>query len=107
MRWLFADPDNRTEAAVRKRTLARIKDWWAAFEDKAPAVSDLFRGKKQWDLPAWMDGSGGTAVISIAADVLASSRFGDGGEPIPFQVLVRAQAEEAVRGRWVLRQGSP
>ena len=59
------------------------------------------------DLPAWMDGSGGTAVISIAADVLASSRFGDGDEPISFQVLVQAQAEKAVRGRWVLRQGSP
>jgi hypothetical protein len=54
MRWLFSDPDDRTEAAVRKRVLARIKDWWTAFEDKAPALSELFRGKKQWDLPGWM-----------------------------------------------------
>jgi hypothetical protein len=58
------------------------------------------------DLPAWMDGSGGTAVISIAADLLASSRFGDDEEPIPFEVLVRGQAEQAVRNSWVLRQGS-
>jgi hypothetical protein len=54
MRWLFADPDDRAEAAARKRVLARIKDWWAAFEDKAPAVGSLFRGKKEWDLPGWM-----------------------------------------------------
>ena len=57
------------------------------------------------DLPAWMDGSGGTAVISIAADILAISRFGD-DEPIHFEVIVRAQAEQAVRGTWTLRQGS-
>jgi hypothetical protein len=56
------------------------------------------------DLPAWIDGSGGTAVISIAADILAVSRFGDGDEPMPFQVIVRAQAERLVRGRWALRQ---
>jgi hypothetical protein len=54
MRWLFADPDDRAEAAARKRVLARIKDWWAAFEDKAPAIGKLFAGKKQWDLPGWM-----------------------------------------------------
>jgi hypothetical protein len=54
MRWLFADLDDRTEAAARKRALARIKDWWEAFEDKAPALSGLFKGKKQWDLPGWM-----------------------------------------------------
>ncbi|MBO0699109.1 MAG: hypothetical protein J2P46_12000 [Zavarzinella sp.] len=54
MRWLFPDPDDRTEAADRKRTLGRIKDWWAAFADKAPALGDLFRGKRQWDLPKWM-----------------------------------------------------
>ena len=58
------------------------------------------------DLPAWMDGSGGTAVISIAADILAISRFGDDDEPIHFEVIVRAQAEQAVRGTWTLRQGS-
>jgi hypothetical protein len=56
------------------------------------------------DLPAWIDGSGGTAVISIAADILAISRFGDDDEPMPFQIIVRAQAEEAVRGTWTLRQ---
>ena len=58
------------------------------------------------DVPAWMDGSGGTAVISIAADILAISRFGDGDEPMPFEIIVRAQAEQVVRGTWALRQGS-
>jgi hypothetical protein len=57
------------------------------------------------DLPAWIDGSGGTAVISIAADILAISRFGDGDEPIPFEVIIRAQAEQVVRGAWALRPG--
>jgi hypothetical protein len=56
------------------------------------------------DLPAWIDGSGGTAVISIAADELAISRFGDGDEPMPFGVIIRAQAEQVVRGTWVIRQ---
>jgi hypothetical protein len=57
------------------------------------------------DLPAWIDGSGGTAVISIAADILAISRFGDGDEPIPFEVIIRAQSEQDVRGAWALRPG--
>jgi hypothetical protein len=56
------------------------------------------------DLPAWIDGSGRTAVISIAADILAVSRFGDGDEPMPFDVIVRAQSERVVRGTWALRQ---
>jgi hypothetical protein len=55
MRWLFHDPDNRAEAAVRKRVLARIDDWWAQFEAKTQALGDLFKGKKKWDLPGWMN----------------------------------------------------
>ena len=55
MRWLFPDPDDRRESTARKRVLARIDDWWAAFESKSKALSDLFRGKKQWDLPGWMN----------------------------------------------------
>jgi hypothetical protein len=55
MRWLFHDPDDRAEAAARKRVLARINDWWDAFEDKAPALTDLFKGKRKWDLPGWMN----------------------------------------------------
>ena len=56
------------------------------------------------EVPVWMDGSGGTAVISIAADILAASRFGDGDEPMPFEVIVRAQSERVVRGTWALGQ---
>lgn len=55
MRWLFPDPDDRREAAARKRVLARIDHWWDQFESKSKALGDLFRGKKQWDLPGWMN----------------------------------------------------
>ena len=54
MRWLYHDPADRREAAERKRTLAAIDRWWAAFTDRAADVGDLFRGKKKWDLVAWM-----------------------------------------------------
>jgi|SRR5262245_10762261 len=57
MRWLFHEPSNRTEAAARKRTLGRIDSWWEQFAAKAPALNDLFAGKKKWDLPAWMHGT--------------------------------------------------
>jgi hypothetical protein len=55
MRWLFHDPSNRTEAATRTRTLGKIDHWWEQFTTKAPALTDLFRGKKKWDLPGWMN----------------------------------------------------
>jgi hypothetical protein len=54
MRWLFHDPDDRREAAARKRALGRIGDWWDAFERKSPALVDFFTGKRKWDLPGWM-----------------------------------------------------
>jgi hypothetical protein len=54
MRWLFHDPNDRREAASRKRILDRIADWWDQFESKSTAIGDLFRGKRKWDLPAWM-----------------------------------------------------
>ena len=50
MRWMFPDPDDRTETAVRKRIVARIDDWWERFEPRQ-ALSELFKGKKKWDLP--------------------------------------------------------
>jgi hypothetical protein len=55
MRWYFHDPDDRDEAAARKRTLARIDRWWEAFDAKTAAIGALFTGKKQWDLPGWMN----------------------------------------------------
>jgi hypothetical protein len=59
-----------------------------------------------WELPAWIDGSGGTAVISVAADQLAAALPGDpgDGEPMAFSVLVEALTEEAVRGAWTIDQ---
>jgi len=55
MRWMFPDPDDRAETAARKRVIARIDDWWERFEAKTQALSDLFKGRKKWDLPGWMD----------------------------------------------------
>ena len=54
MRWIFHDPDDRREAAARKRILGLIADWWDAFEIKSQALRDVFTGKRKWDLPAWM-----------------------------------------------------
>ena len=56
------------------------------------------------ELPAWIDGSGGSAVISVAADLLASVRYGDPDdeEPMAFNVVIQAQAEEVVRGAWAI-----
>ena len=56
------------------------------------------------ELPAWIDGSGRSAVISVPADLLAAARHGDPSddEPMAFQVLIEAQAEETVRGRWTI-----
>jgi hypothetical protein len=58
------------------------------------------------ELTAWIDGTGGSAVISVAADVLAATRIGDpdDGQPMPFHVQLEAQAEQAARGPWTLRQ---
>jgi hypothetical protein len=56
------------------------------------------------ELPAWIDGSGRTAVISVPADLLAAARYGDPADDVPmaFQVLIQAQAEETVRGSWTI-----
>jgi hypothetical protein len=60
------------------------------------------------ELPAWIDGTGRTAVISIAAGLLAAVWPGDPGadEPMAFSVRVEAQAEEVVRGSWTIGQAS-
>jgi hypothetical protein len=56
------------------------------------------------ELPAWIDGSGGSAVVTVAADLLAAARFGDPSDddPMVFDVVIQAQAEEVVRGSWTI-----
>jgi hypothetical protein len=58
------------------------------------------------ELSAWIDGTGGSAVISVGADTLAASRVGDPDHdrPMGFEVRVQAQAEQAIRGGWTMRQ---
>jgi hypothetical protein len=58
------------------------------------------------ELPAWIDGSGGAAVISVAGELLAAAwpdSTGD-GEPMDFTVVVEALSEQPVRGSWTIRQ---
>ena len=56
------------------------------------------------ELPAWIDGSGGSAVITIAADMLAAVRYSEPAseQPMAFNVVISAQAEELVRGTWTI-----
>jgi hypothetical protein len=56
------------------------------------------------ELPAWIDGSDRTAVVSALSVLLPFGGAGDGGDPMRFQVELEGQAEQAVRGRWVIRQ---
>jgi hypothetical protein len=57
------------------------------------------------ELAAWIDGTGGTAAVSFGADELAATRAGDpDGQPMTFEVHIQAQAEQAVRGGWTIRQ---
>jgi hypothetical protein len=58
------------------------------------------------ELTSWIDGTGGSAVISVGADILAATRAGDpdDGRPMSFEVRVQAQAEQEIRGGWTIRQ---
>jgi hypothetical protein len=56
------------------------------------------------ELQAWIDGTGRSAVISVAADLLAAASAGptQDDEPMTFQVVIQAEAEQAVRGTWTI-----
>jgi hypothetical protein len=57
------------------------------------------------ELAAWIDGTGRTAAISVPVDDLATLVGDpDAGQPMPFEVRVQAQAEQAFRGGWTIRQ---
>ena len=58
------------------------------------------------ELTGWVDGAGGTAAISVGAEELAATVVGDAdtGQPMTFEVRVQAQAEQALRGGWAIRQ---
>jgi hypothetical protein len=60
----------------------------------------------QSELSGWVDGSGGTGVISVGADLLAA--FGpdpaNDQRPMVFTVSLQAAAEQVVRGSWSIRQ---
>jgi hypothetical protein len=56
------------------------------------------------ELPAWIDGSGATAVVAIQASGLAEGYPSPGPDVdrASFQAEVGAWAEQAVRGRWTI-----
>ena len=58
------------------------------------------------ELGAWIDGADRTAVISAMVDQLAVGGAASAADrdPMAFAVEVQAQAEQAVRGRWAIRQ---
>jgi hypothetical protein len=58
------------------------------------------------ELSAWIDGHDDQAVISIGVDLLGGiwADTPDDGRPMPFKIRVQAQAEQAVRGSWAIRQ---
>jgi hypothetical protein len=58
------------------------------------------------ELTAWIDGTGGSAVISVGADILAATSLDgpDRGRPMRFEVRVQALAEQTIRGGWTIRQ---
>jgi hypothetical protein len=55
------------------------------------------------ELGAWIDGTAETAVVSFGADSLAGLGNPGAGDPMPFQILVQSQAEQAVEGAWTIR----
>jgi hypothetical protein len=55
MRWLFADPNNPTEAAHVKTTVAAIDRWWQAFQSQTSDLEALFQRRSEWDLPQFME----------------------------------------------------
>jgi hypothetical protein len=60
------------------------------------------------ELPAWIDGSGGSAAITVGAELVAivgPDQDAD-TEPMGFSLTLQALAEQVVRGRWAIRQGS-
>jgi hypothetical protein len=60
------------------------------------------------ELPAWIDGTGGTAVVSMAAVLLADvwPEGPDDGDPMVFGIQLESRAEEVVRGTWTISQAS-
>jgi hypothetical protein len=58
------------------------------------------------ELPAWIDGSGSSAAITVGADLVTVFRpdQADDREPMGFNLTLQALAERVVRGRWAIRQ---
>jgi hypothetical protein len=54
VRWIYFN-DNPEEAAEREAIVAKIDEWWRAFEGKVDDLRAHFKGKARWDLPQWMD----------------------------------------------------
>jgi hypothetical protein len=57
------------------------------------------------ELSGWVDGSGGSGVISVGADLLAALRSDpEDQRPLVFTISIQAASERVVRGSWSIRQ---
>jgi hypothetical protein len=58
------------------------------------------------EIPAWIDGSGGAAAITVGADLLVGFRPqpADASRPVTFALTLESQAEQVVKGGWTIRQ---
>jgi hypothetical protein len=54
MAWKFLNLNDPRAARRHQRVLAKIDRWWNAFEKRVPKLDELFRRKRDWDLPRWM-----------------------------------------------------
>jgi hypothetical protein len=53
--WKFYNPKDAQAVHQRQAMLEQIDRWWQSFRAKAPDLVDLFAGRKEWDLPRWMN----------------------------------------------------
>ncbi len=55
MSWLFINAQDKAAVRRREEALAKMDAWWEAFRGKADDLDALFHGRKEWNLPAWMN----------------------------------------------------
>jgi hypothetical protein len=52
--WKFYNPKDPDAVRQRQVILGQIDHWWQTFRGKTQDLDDLFRRRKEWDLPRWM-----------------------------------------------------
>jgi hypothetical protein len=55
MVWKFLDLHAARGARKRDAILGQIDRWWHEFRSRTPDLDALFHGRKDWDLPGWIE----------------------------------------------------